>query len=106
MCQLSVLEVHVLHLCGQRHLARRRIAVRRTLNWGLCVSTLNTDCESRLRDLAQEFRVAARSLGWQSKRFRAYAETLDQIALELLIEEDGQTLRTQSFATTASSAMA
>lgn len=46
---------------------------------------LNADCEGRLRDLAHEFRLAARSTGWGAERFRAYAETLDQIALELLI---------------------
>ena len=47
------------------------------------------DCEARLRDLAQDFRTAAGAVGWQSGRFRSYAETLERIALEILVEEDG-----------------
>ncbi len=53
------------------------------------MQTLSADCETRLRDLAREFRMAAKSIGWRSERFRSYAEILDQIALDLLIEEDG-----------------
>ncbi len=52
------------------------------------MQTLSADCGSRLRDLAQEFRVAASSVGWEAERLRTYAEMLDKIASELLIEED------------------
>ena len=55
------------------------------------MQALSADCEGRLKDLAREFRVAAVSVGWKGERFRGYAETLDRIALELLIEEDGET---------------
>ena len=54
------------------------------------MQTLSPDCGSRLRDFAREFRVAASSVGWGAERLRTYAEMLDQIALELLIEEDSR----------------
>ncbi len=69
---------------------RRRVRFYALRSGGSTMQTLRADCESRLRDLAREFRVAATSVGWSADRFRNYAETLDQIALELMIEEDSR----------------
>ena len=49
---------------------------------------LNADCGSRLRYLAREFRTAARTAGWEAERFKTFAGMLDEIAAELVLEED------------------
>ncbi len=51
------------------------------------MQTLSADCGSRLRYLAWEFRAAASSPGWEAERLRTYADMLDQIARELVLEE-------------------
>ncbi len=52
------------------------------------MQTLSADCGSRLRDLAWEFRSAARSGGWEAERLRKYANLLDQIAQQFVREEE------------------
>ncbi len=89
LSQFCVVERTVLRPCGRHSLLGGKIVFNALRSGDSAMQTLNADCEIRLRVLAREFRVAASSVVWSAERFRTYAEMLDQIALEIVIDDDG-----------------